>query len=67
VQTRVTVNRPAAVAIGEEAQTLAVHLIALATHGYGGLTRLLLGSVADKVLRAATMPVLLRRPPNPGA
>jgi nucleotide-binding universal stress UspA family protein len=63
VQTRLVVNRPAALAIVEEAQALAVHLIALATHGYGGLTRLVLGSVADKVLRAATVPVLLRHPP----
>jgi nucleotide-binding universal stress UspA family protein len=36
-------------------------LIALATHGYSGVTRWVLGSVADKVIQAATVPVLLIR------
>ena len=36
-------------------------LIALATHGYSGLRRWALGSVADKVLHAATSPVFLLR------
>jgi nucleotide-binding universal stress UspA family protein len=35
-------------------------LIALATHGRGPVGRLLLGSVSDKVLRAAPVPVLIR-------
>lgn len=39
-------------------------LIALATHGSGGLTRLLLGSVADKIVRGAERPILLYRPPT---
>jgi nucleotide-binding universal stress UspA family protein len=39
----------------------AMQLIALATHGRRGLGRLLLGSVADKALRGASVPVLLRR------
>jgi nucleotide-binding universal stress UspA family protein len=37
-------------------------LIALATHGRGGLGRLLLGSVAERVIRAARCPVLVYRP-----
>jgi nucleotide-binding universal stress UspA family protein len=61
VQTRVISNCWAAGAILEEAGAHAVHLIALATHGRGGLARLLLGSVADKVVRGASVPVLLRR------
>ena len=40
-------------------------LIAMATRGRSGLGRLALGSVADKVLRSATLPVLLRGP-RPG-
>lgn len=36
-------------------------LIVLGTHGRSGLGRLLLGSHAEKVLRAATVPVLLVR------
>lgn len=37
-------------------------LVSLATHGRGGLTRMLWGSVADKVVRGATGPVLVVRP-----
>jgi len=36
-------------------------LIVMATHGYGGLKRWALGSVADKVLHATTTPLLLVR------
>jgi nucleotide-binding universal stress UspA family protein len=61
VQTRVVSNRWAAGAILEEAGAHGLHLIALATHGRSGLARLLLGSVADKVVRGASVPVLLWR------
>ena len=37
-------------------------LIALSTHGRGAVARLFLGSVADKILRAAKRPLLLYRP-----
>jgi nucleotide-binding universal stress UspA family protein len=37
-------------------------LIAMTTHGRGGVRRLLLGSVADKVIRGAAKPVLVVRP-----
>jgi nucleotide-binding universal stress UspA family protein len=46
----------------EVAEDLGVDLLAMATHGRTGLRRALLGSVADKVLRAATRPVLLKKP-----
>jgi nucleotide-binding universal stress UspA family protein len=36
-------------------------LIALATHGRSGLQRLLLGSVAERILQASPVPVLLTR------
>lgn len=49
-------------AIAEYAERHAADLIALATHGYGGATRFLLGSVADKLLRTATVPLLVWRP-----
>jgi len=62
VRTRVVVARHAAEAILEEAEAQASNLIALATHGRGGLKRLLLGSVADKLIRAAGSPVLVYRP-----
>lgn len=38
-----------------------VDLIAMATHGRSGLSRLLLGSVAEAVVRAAPVPVLMIR------
>ncbi len=62
VQTRVVVHEQPAVAILEEVKLRQADLVALATHGRGGLQRLLLGSVADKVLRGAGVPVLVHRP-----
>jgi len=54
------------VAIGEAAaeivaaaQRTGADLIAMTTHGRGGLARLLFGSVAEAVLRAAPVPVFL--------
>jgi universal stress protein A len=38
-----------------------IDLIVMATHGRGGVARLMMGSVADKVLRAARCPVLTIR------
>ncbi len=38
-----------------------VDLVAMATHGRGGVARLILGSVADKVIRGGSVPVLLHR------
>jgi len=49
-------------AIAAVADKLGADLIALATHGYGGLKRALLGSVADKVLRSSPLPLLVQRP-----
>ncbi len=46
----------------ELAQPSRYGLIALATHGRGGLRRLAMGSVADKLVRAAAVPVLVCRP-----
>jgi nucleotide-binding universal stress UspA family protein len=39
-----------------------IGLIAIATHGRGGLKRVLAGSVADKLVRAAEIPLLVVRP-----
>jgi nucleotide-binding universal stress UspA family protein len=62
VQTRVVVAPQAAPAILEEAQVRHCDLIALATHGRGGLRRMLWGSIADRVIRGASTPVLVYRP-----
>jgi nucleotide-binding universal stress UspA family protein len=39
-------------------------LIAMSTHGRSGLRRLAFGSITDKVIRGANMPVLLARAPE---
>jgi nucleotide-binding universal stress UspA family protein len=39
-----------------------INLIAMATHGRSGLGRMILGSVADFVLRESGLPVLMIRP-----
>jgi nucleotide-binding universal stress UspA family protein len=41
-------------------------LVVMTTHGRGGLERLWLGSVADRVIRSATVPVLLVRSEDAG-
>ncbi|HZT81311.1 MAG TPA: universal stress protein [Gemmataceae bacterium] len=60
VSTRVVTGQQPADAILRAASS--TDLIALATHGRRGLGRLVLGSVADKLIRAATVPVLVHRP-----
>lgn len=44
------------------AQAKKVDLIAMATHGRSGINRLLMGSVAEEVVRTSPIPVLLIRP-----
>jgi nucleotide-binding universal stress UspA family protein len=63
VTTRVVVAGNAAEGLLGAFQEDEYDLIALTTHGAGGLRRALLGSVADKVVRGATKPVLVLRPP----
>lgn len=50
-------------AILDEAESLHADFIVLGTHGRGGLDRLVLGSVTEKVLRKASCPVLTVPPP----
>jgi len=57
------VNEPAA-GILRSVKELDVDIIAMATRGRGGVERLVLGSVADKVVRGADTPVLVCRPSN---
>ncbi len=63
VTTRVVANADPARGIIRAATTGRADLIAIASHGRGGLGRLLRGSVCDKVLRGATRAaILLTRP-----
>ena len=64
VQTRVLSHDQPAVAILDEVKARRADLVALATHGRSGLPRLFLGSVADKVVRGASVPVLAARAPT---
>jgi nucleotide-binding universal stress UspA family protein len=71
VNTRVVADERPANAILHDATAHAADLIALATRGRGGLKRLVLGSIADKVLRGADTAVLTYRAveaglPTPG-
>jgi nucleotide-binding universal stress UspA family protein len=54
-------NRPA-YTITEYAQKNGMDLIVMGTHGYSGLRKLMLGSVAAGVLHESHVPVLLIRP-----
>lgn len=62
VLTRVAFEEQPAVGVINEAEGAGAELIALATHGRRGLARLVIGSVADKVIRGAKLPVLLCHP-----
>jgi nucleotide-binding universal stress UspA family protein len=66
VETRVLIDAQPPRAILDLAGARNSDLVALATHGRGGLERLLLGSVADKLVRAAHVPVLVVRPQAKG-
>jgi nucleotide-binding universal stress UspA family protein len=52
-----------AATIVAQAETLGIDVVAIASHGAGGLRRLVVGSVADKVIRGSTRPTLVVRPP----
>jgi nucleotide-binding universal stress UspA family protein len=59
------------VLMGKTAETLAkyaekngIDLIVIATHGLSGISRWVWGSVADRILRAACVPVLMVRAPG---
>jgi nucleotide-binding universal stress UspA family protein len=61
IRTRVAMEHQPAAAILQEAVP-PIDLIALETHGRRGLSRLFLGSVADKVIRGSSLPVLVHKP-----
>jgi len=54
-------DRQAAEGIIETAKNKGCDLVVMSSHGRGGLGRLLLGSVATKVLTYSTIPVLICR------
>jgi len=66
VEARVVVGESTAKSIVDFAAAHSMDVIAMATHGRGA-SRLLLGSVADKVLRSSGLPMLVQRPAVGGA
>jgi len=62
VRTAVEIAPDPVSGITEFATRERMDVIALATHGHGGPVRFLLGSVADKLVRSATLPLLVWRP-----
>jgi nucleotide-binding universal stress UspA family protein len=63
IETSVWYGSPA-YAIVEAARLRRADLIVMTTHGRTGLGRLILGSVAESVLRGTTTPILLLRAPE---
>jgi nucleotide-binding universal stress UspA family protein len=61
VTVEVSVGEPSRI-IGEIARDRGMDLVVMATHGTGGLGRVILGSVATGTLRHTTAPLLLVRP-----
>ncbi|MXS86524.1 universal stress protein [Nitrosomonas sp. HPC101] len=57
-------NERIATILMEEAKRWQAELIVIGTHGHSGFSRLLLGSVAEGVVRIAAIPILLIRDPE---
>jgi nucleotide-binding universal stress UspA family protein len=62
VEVRAAEHASAAAGILDEAKRTGADLVEVATHGRGGIARFLLGSVAERVVQSATVPVLVFRP-----
>jgi nucleotide-binding universal stress UspA family protein len=62
VHVHITHGDDPATVIAQTAARLGVDVICIASHGRSGITRALVGSVADKLLRASRLPVLVLRP-----
>jgi len=63
IQSEVVIGR-AAESIAEYVTKNGFELIIIATHGRSGVSRWVLGSVSDRVLRSACVPVLMIRAPG---
>jgi nucleotide-binding universal stress UspA family protein len=48
-------------AVADDAEAWPADLLVIGTHGRRGLSRLFVGSIAEGIVRVATMPVLLIR------
>jgi nucleotide-binding universal stress UspA family protein len=62
VRAHVVRGEDPAITIAQCAARFGVDVICIASHGRSGLTRALVGSVADRLLRVTRLPVLVLRP-----
>ena len=62
----VTLQGPVGETIVSYARDNKIDLIALATHGRSGVGRAVLGSIADYVMKASGLPILIIRPKKEG-
>ena len=62
VTTDIVIGEDAAHAIGDFASREKADIIAIATHGRGGLARMLRGSVADAIMHSGKMSMLVLKP-----
>lgn len=63
VSTAVTASATVGTSICDFADKNGVDMIAISTHGYSGLKRMIMGSVAEDVIRHSKVPVLSYPPP----
>ena len=64
VQSEVLLNRQVADVIADYATKNEVDLVIISTHGRSGVSRWILGSVADRIFRSTCVPVLMVRAPG---
>lgn len=64
VSTELLTDGPAADMIADYATKGELDLIIIATHGRSGVSRWVMGSVADRILRSSCVPVLMVRAPG---
>jgi nucleotide-binding universal stress UspA family protein len=62
VTTDIVIGENVATAIGDFASREKADLIAIATHGRGGLARMIRGSVADAVMHSSRVSMLVFKP-----
>jgi nucleotide-binding universal stress UspA family protein len=62
VHAHVVRGEDAATALAQTAARQGVDVICISSHGRSGIARALVGSVADRLLRATRLPVLVLRP-----
>lgn len=66
ISLKIAVNENPAEEIIKAEGKLSVDMVAMSTHGRSGFSRFAIGSVADKVMRGGSVPVLMVKAGEPG-